>query len=95
MTGWALKERTLAFVAPVVAAASMAAQDLLQTEHALRRNFPLVARLRYGLESLGPDLSQYIVTGNDKERPFSRDQRRWVYASAKRENDLLRLPHRQ
>jgi hypothetical protein len=30
-------------------------------------------------------LRQYIVTSNDEERPFSRDQRRWVYASSKRE----------
>ncbi len=64
-------------------------QDLLQTQHALRRNFPLLARLRYGLEAIGPELRQYIVTGNDEERPFSRDQRRWVYASAKKENNYF------
>jgi hypothetical protein len=26
---------------------------------------------------VGPELRQYIVTGNDEERPFSRNQRRW------------------
>ena len=67
----------------------MAVQDLLQTKHALRRNFPLVARLRYGLEAIGPELRQYIVSSNDAERPFSRDQRRWVYASAKKENNYF------
>jgi len=41
------------------------------------------------LESVGPELRQYIVTDNDSERPFSRDQRRWVYASAKRENNYF------
>ena len=35
---------------------------------------------------IGPELRQYIVTDNDEERPFSRDQRRWVYTSAKAEN---------
>ena len=35
---------------------------------------------------MGPELRQYIVTGNDEERPFSRDERRWVYSSAKGEN---------
>ena len=49
------------------------------------RNFPIVGHLRYLLESVGPELRQYIVTSNDEERPFSRDQRRWVYASSKRE----------
>src|SRR3954471_22238626 len=67
------------------ALAGVAARDLLQREHAIRRNFPLVGRLRYVLESVGPELRQYVVTSNDEERPFSRDQRRWVYASSKRE----------
>jgi hypothetical protein len=30
-----------------------------------------------------------VVAGNDEERPFSRDQRRWVYASAKLENNYF------
>ena len=41
------------------------------------------------LEKLGPELRQYIVTDNDEERPFSRDQRRWVYATAKNENQYF------
>ena len=36
---------------------------------------------------IGPELRQYIVTGNDEERPFSRDQRSWIYASSKQENN--------
>src|SRR5215216_2815701 len=67
------------------ALAGVAARDLLQREHAIVRNFPLVGHLRYLLESFGPELRQYIVTSNDEERPFSRDQRRWVYASSKRQ----------
>src|SRR3954469_21204369 len=61
----------------------LAAYDLLQRRHAILRNFPIVGHLRFLLESFGPELRQYIVTSNDEERPFSRDQRRWVYASAK------------
>src|SRR3954451_8640905 len=68
------------------ALAGAAARDLLQREHALARKYPLVGRLRYLLESFGPELRQYIFTSNDEERPFSRDQRRWVYASSKGEN---------
>lgn len=64
----------------------MALVDLFQTKHSVRRNYPLVGRLRYLLERIGPELRQYIVTDNDEERPFSRDQRRWVYATAKNEN---------
>ncbi len=72
--------------AVVVALVILAVIDLTQTKHAIRRNFPLVGRLRYALEKIGPELRQYIVTDNDEERPFSRDQRRWVYATAKKEN---------
>ena len=32
---------------------------------------------------------------NDEERPFSRDQRRWVYASSKKENNYFGVRHRQ
>ena len=60
--------------------------DLVQRKHAILRNFPIVGHLRYLLEAFGPELRQYIVTDNDEERPFSRDQRRWVYASAKQQN---------
>ena len=67
------------------AIAGLAAHDLGQRRHAILRNFPVVGHFRYLLESVGPELRQYIVTSNDEERPFSRDQRRWVYASSKRE----------
>lgn len=66
--------------------AGVAAYDLTQRRHAILRNFPLVGHLRYLLEAVGPELRQYIVTGNDEERPFSRNERRWVYATAKQQN---------
>ena len=63
--------------------------DLIQRKHAILRNFPIIGHFRYLLESVGPELRQYIVTDNDEERPFSRDQRRWIYASSKRENNYF------
>src|SRR5215470_17099314 len=63
--------------------------DLLQRKHAILRNFPIVGHFRYWLEAVGPELRQYIVTDNDEERPFSRDQRRWVYASSKHQNNYF------
>ncbi|WP_219416222.1 FMN-binding glutamate synthase family protein [Pseudonocardia nigra] len=76
-------------VLPIAAAAGVAAHDLLQRRHALLRNFPVVGHARYLIEAIGPELRQYVVAGNDEERPFSRDQRRWVYASAKLENNYF------
>lgn len=63
--------------------------DLTQRNHAILRNFPLVGHFRYFLEKIGPELRQYIVARNDEERPFSRDQRRWIYASAKKQNNYF------
>ncbi|HET7690549.1 MAG TPA: FMN-binding glutamate synthase family protein [Nocardioidaceae bacterium] len=84
--GWT--KRLLAS-APVAGLAAVAAYDLKQRHHALLRNFPIIGHGRYLLEAVGPELRQYIVTNNNEERPFSRDQRRWVYASAKLENNYF------
>ena len=73
----------------VAALGAVTAHDLTQKKHAILRNFPVIGHLRFTLERFGPELRQYIVTGNDEERPFSRDQRRWVYASSKLENNYF------
>src|SRR4051794_17752708 len=75
-----------------VAASTVAAvvgRDLFQRKHALLRNYPLVGHARYLIEAIGPELRQYIVAANNEERPFTRDQRRWVYASSKKENNYF------
>ncbi|MGW4498716.1 glutamate synthase-related protein [Micromonospora sp. NPDC004336] len=84
-----MKWANRAVPAAVAAVAALAARDLIQRDHALLRNFPVLGRARYLLESIGPELRQYIVAGNNEERPFTRDQRRWVYASAKQQNNYF------
>src|ERR1700756_3088351 len=76
-------------IAVAAALVLVAIHDLTQKRHAILRNFPIIGHFRYWLEAIGPELRQYIVTSNDEERPFSRDQRRWVYASAKKENNYF------
>ena len=66
----------------VAALTGVVGYDLLQRRSAILRNFPIVGHLRYALEAFGPELRQYIVTSNNEERPFSRDQRRWISASS-------------
>jgi glutamate synthase domain-containing protein 2 len=78
-----------AAVGAVAAVTAVAVHDLFQRNHALLRNFPVVGRARFLLEAIGPELRQYIVASNNEERPFTRDQRRWVYASAKQENNYF------
>jgi glutamate synthase domain-containing protein 2 len=66
----------------------MAIQDIFfNKKSTIRHNFPLVGRLRYLLEKIGPELRQYIVASNREELPFNRSQRSWVYSSSKRQNN--------
>ncbi|MFW2335534.1 glutamate synthase-related protein, partial [Ilumatobacter sp.] len=71
------------------ATAALTAYDLTQRRHSILRNFPVVGHARYVLEEVGPELRQYIFTSNTEERPFNREQRRWIYASSKRENNYF------
>ena len=64
-------------------------QDLLQKEHTIRRNFPLVGRLRYFLERQGEFFRQYFFAMDREELPFNRATRSWVYRTAKGQGGLV------
>ena len=74
----------LVFFVPLIA---MGLFDMYQSRHAIRHNFPLVGRLRYLLESIGPEIRQYFVETDIDGRPFDRLQRGLVYARSKKELD--------
>ena len=57
--------------------------DINQTQHAIRRNFPVIGRLRYRMEHLGVFFRQYFYAMDREEMPFNRAQRSWVYRAAK------------
>ncbi len=60
----------------------------IQKKHTISHNFPIVGHFRYWLERIGPELRQYIVANNREELPFNRQERSWIYASSKKENNL-------
>jgi glutamate synthase domain-containing protein 2 len=57
--------------------------DIIQTTHAIRRNYPLIGRFRYLFERLGEFFRQYFFAMDREEMPFNRAQRSWVYRAAK------------
>lgn len=57
--------------------------DALQTRHSVLRNFPVLGRMRYFLESVRPEIRQYFVESDHEETPFSREARSIVYQRAK------------
>lgn len=62
--------------------------DVLQRKSTLRRNYPLLAHFRYGLETIGPEIRQYFIQSDTSEVPFSREQRALIYQRAKHVNDV-------
>ncbi|UOF16950.1 FMN-binding glutamate synthase family protein [Lysobacter capsici] len=75
-------------VAVFGAIAALGTVDLLQTRSTLRRNYPVLAHFRYGLESIGPEMRQYFIEADTAEVPFSRQQRALVYQRSKSVNDV-------
>lgn len=57
--------------------------DLLQTRHAILRNYPIIGHMRYIFEFIRPEMRQYFIEGDNEALPFSREQRAIVYRRAK------------
>lgn len=67
---------------------AVAIRDIFfQKAHTVSHNFPIVGHFRYMLETIGPEIRQYLVANNREELPFNRIERGWIYASAKHENN--------
>ena len=57
-----------------------------QKGHSLLRNFGILAQGRYILESIGPEMRQYLFLNDTEERPFNRNERSEVYRKAQNIN---------
>ncbi|WP_298117067.1 FMN-binding glutamate synthase family protein [Flavobacterium sp.] len=67
----------------------MGLYDMYQSKKTIRRNFPLLGRMRYLLESLGPEIRQYFIETDLDGKPFNRLQRSIVYQRSKKESDSM------
>ena len=67
---------------------AMALWDFFQTRHTLRRNYPLISRIRWLMEDLRPFAQAYVIEDDLDGRPFSHQARALVYARAKGELDV-------
>lgn len=74
-------------LAIALALLALAVRDFFQRRHTLRRNYPLLARVRWMMEDLRPYLRAYVVEGDLEGRPFNHDERALVYARAKGQLD--------
>lgn len=67
----------------------LGAYEIFASESNLRRNYPVLANIRYMLEYIRPEIQQYFIANNTEERPFSRETRNLIYRRAKGANDTL------
>jgi hypothetical protein len=75
---------SLARLAPAQGASSALQLAPLQQKHqALRRNFPVLIHIRYFLESIRPEIQQYLIESDNIAAPFSREARTLVYNRSK------------
>jgi len=61
--------------------------DMVQTKHSLRRNYPILANIRFGLEKVRPEIRQYFLESDTDGVPFNRSKRAVVYQRAKGQLD--------
>ena len=57
--------------------------DVGQRKHAILRNYPVIGHVRFLMESIRPEIRQYMIEGDHEEVPFSRQARGLVYQRAK------------
>lgn len=76
--------RSLLLFGPIII---MGYSDIFQTKHTLKRNFPVLARMRYMLEKIRPEIMQYFVETDTEGTPINRQFRSLIYQRAKKVND--------
>ena len=64
-------------------------QDIRQSSHAIRRNYPVLGNVRYILETIRPEIRQYLVESDSEGRPYDRLHRTQIYQRAKNVNDTM------
>ena len=57
--------------------------DLLQSKHSVRRNYPILANIRFMLEKVRPEIRQYFLESETDGTPFNRSKRAVAYQRAK------------
>lgn len=66
---------------------ALGVRDLMQKGHAVLRNYPISAHIRFLLEEIRPEMRQYFFESEKDGMPFSRDIRAVVYQRAKMQLD--------
>ncbi|WP_245424127.1 FMN-binding glutamate synthase family protein [Methylovirgula sp. 4M-Z18] len=61
--------------------------DMQQTKHSIRRNYPILANIRFMLEEVRPEIRQYFLESDTDGAPYNRNTRAIAYQRAKHQLD--------
>jgi len=67
----------------------MGIEDMVQKKQSIRRNFPVLGRLRYVFEDLRPKIQQYFVESDNDGAPINRNERSVIYQRSKKQTDTV------
>src|SRR5262249_40636042 len=83
---WSYQDQAAVLALPLAffgAFSVLGLRDYFQSRHAILRNYPITAHLRFLFEKIRPEMRQYFFEDDKNGLPFPRDKRAIVYQRAK------------
>ncbi|MGP4041127.1 FMN-binding glutamate synthase family protein [Gracilibacillus sp. D59] len=63
--------------------------DVKQEEHSVLQNYPVLGKMRYILEKMGPELRQYLFNNDREGKPFNRKEFEFVVKAGKYNTSMM------
>jgi len=79
----------LIILVPVLLFIYLYIKDDNQQQHSILRNFPVLGKVRYFTEHIGPELRQYLFNADNEGKPFSRKEYQDVVKAGKYKERLI------
>ncbi|MDA6151405.1 hypothetical protein OSK18_28385, partial [Escherichia coli] len=79
----------LVIFVPVILFIYWYVKDDRQKQHSILRNFPVIGKVRYITEKVGPELRQYLFNNDTEGKPFSRKEYQDVVKAGKYKERLI------
>ncbi|MBT2679694.1 FMN-binding glutamate synthase family protein [Bacillus sp. ISL-35] len=79
----------LIILVPILLFIYLYVKDDRQKQHSILRNFPVIGKVRYFTEHIGPEMRQYLFNADNEGKPFSRKEYQDVVKAGKYKERLI------
>ncbi|MEH7441222.1 FMN-binding glutamate synthase family protein [Bacillus sp. JJ1122] len=79
----------LIIIVPILLFIYLYFKDDRQKQHSILRNFPVIGKVRYFTEHIGPEMRQYLFNADNEGKPFSRKEYQDVVKAGKYKERLI------